>query len=192
VDWGYEKFWPEEKKGRQRHRVKSFFSSIQTRVWGGKVSHIFPPFSLSPTCRYASEMSGFRLTPLFAHWGCRRLLIRSACLGNVRPNKNEDGRQRVPTSNFLHCRKYDGMVRRAVEIRSLIFFLFSLSCRVKAGQIIIDSGQISFTSSCLLICSDWWPGLCFRLTSHPFSPSRSSRTHTRQDWRGNCCCCCCC
>lgn len=146
MDWGYEKFWPEEKKGRQRHRVKSFFSSIQTRVWGGKVSHIFPPFSLSPTCRYASEMSGFRLTPLFAHWGCRRLLIRSACLGNVRPNKNEDGRQRVPTSNFLHCRKYDGMARRAVEIRSLSI---SLSCRESWTNHWLWSN-----TSCLPSCSD--------------------------------------
>jgi len=62
----------------------------------------------------------------------------------------------------------------------------------------------------------WWPGLCFRLTSHPFSPLRRSRTHPRQDCEGvvvvkapskqwcwcealtqpasarrRCCCCCC-
>jgi len=181
----------DQKKKKAVYGIFFFFNPDE--IWKKKSLIFFPPSRFLQRVGTRSRFVASR--PLFAHWGCRLLLQGPLALvmsGPIRM-KMEDKEFRLQLfliSNFLHCRKYDGMVRRAVEIRSLIFFLFSLSCRVKAGQIIIDSGQISFTSSCLLICSDWWPGLCFRLTSHPFSPSRSSRTHTRQDWRGNCCCCC--
>lgn len=123
----------DQKKKKSRRFVVAFFSLLSRRDLEEKVSHIFSPVSLSPTCRQASEVAGSSLA-LYLHIEVVVVFlykVRLRCVGNVRPNKNEDGRQRVPTSgffhfisNFLHCRKYDGMARRAVEIRSLIFFLF--------------------------------------------------------------------
>lgn len=85
---------------KKKKAVYGIFFFLQSRRdLEEKVSHIFSPFSLSPTCRYAFEVCC--LSPSICTLRLSSSSTRSACVGNVWPNKNEDGRQRVPTSAFF-------------------------------------------------------------------------------------------
>jgi len=123
----------DQKKKKVVILLSPFFLFNPDEIWKKKSLIFFPPsrFLQRVGRRPRSQV---RLSPSI----CTLRLssssyTRSACVALVMSGpirmKMEDKEFRLQVffhfiSNFLHCRKYDGMARRAVEIRSLIFFLF--------------------------------------------------------------------
>jgi len=81
-----------------RRRKKGFFFFFNPdETWSKSLSYFSSVFSLSPTGRRLRSFL-VRFSSLFAHQVAHSSSYSGPFAGNVRPNKMEDGKQRVPTA----------------------------------------------------------------------------------------------
>lgn len=179
----------DQKKKKSVYGVFFFFNPDE--IWKKKSLIFFPPSRYLQRVGTRSRFAASR--PLFAHWGCRLLLQGPLALvmsGPIRM-KMEDKKFRLQLfflfQIFFIVESMMGWFGAQLRFSFSFFFLYLAVWKLDKSSLTLVKYHLHHPASLYLF---WWPGLWFRLTSHPFSPSRSSRTHLRQDWRGNCCCCC--
>lgn len=129
MDWGYEKFWPEEKK--TVYGIFFFFNPDE--IWKKKSLIFFPPSRFLQRVGTRSRFVASR--PLFAHWGCRLLLQGPLALvmsGPIRM-KMEDKEFRLQLFFYFKFSSlskvwWDGSARSWDSFSHFLSFFFILPC----------------------------------------------------------------
>lgn len=144
--------WIEATRNFNPKKEKSFFFFFNPdETWSKSLSYFSSVFSLSPTGRRLRSFL-VRFSSLFAHQVAHSSSYSGPFAGNVRPNKMEDGKQRVPTAfagfnfffNFRHCRKYYGMALAAFSFLSCYEAKVCWNDKplIDGRSVLLDSGQI--------------------------------------------------